>query len=303
MLLGPYSAGLPSGWSEFADQSSHGSSWFACLHLLTRVCSCSYMSVCIGTHMCMCPHVSAGSHGREHSGAHMHLCVSTCVPACTCVYRHMCRCMCSCVCTWALTHAHACSPACVHMPHVNRTHVCTCVCVCVCGISASSPPSLREPAGLTVRPPSVPPAGLVQFPTRSTSALGTCCGERRGSGRPWAPGVGRCCQGRQRLRGRHGGGEVPAFPLPVFPPSSPRVDESRVWMNHYNFSSVRGMPSRRTCLTLSSYNSEPHKSSLILHKQPSYILFQIQIKSQKYFSGNVNWYSGYGTQHGGSLKN
>ena len=132
MLLGPYSAGLPSGWSEFADQSSHGSSWFACLHLLTRVCSCSYMSVCIGTHMCMCPHVSAGSHGREHSGAHMHLCVSTCVPACTCVYRHMCRCMCSCVCTWALTHAHACSPACVHMPHVNRTHVCTCVCVCVC---------------------------------------------------------------------------------------------------------------------------------------------------------------------------
>ena len=131
MLLGPYSAGLPSGWSEFADQSSHGSSWFACLHLLTRVCSCSYMSVCIGTHMCTCPHVSAGSHGREHSGAHMHLCVSTCVPACTCVYRHMCRCMCSCVCTWALTHAHVCSPACVHMPHVNCTHACTCGCVCV----------------------------------------------------------------------------------------------------------------------------------------------------------------------------
>ena len=178
MLLGPYSAGLPSGWSEFADQSSHGSSWFACLHLLTRVCSCTYMSVCIGTHMCTCPHVSAGSHGREHSGAHMHLCVSTCVPACTCIYRHMCRCMCSCVCTWALTHAHTCSPACVHMPHVNCTHACTCVCVCVCGISASSPPSLREPAGLTVRPLSVPPAGLVQFPTRSASALGTCCRER-----------------------------------------------------------------------------------------------------------------------------
>ena len=252
-----------------------------------------------------CPHVSAGPHGREHSGAHMHLCVSTCVPVCTCVYRHTCRCICSCVCTRALTRAHVCSPACVHMPHVSCMHACTCAhaYVCVCGISASSPPSLWELAGLTVRPPSVPPAGLVQFPTRSASALGTCCGERRGSGRPWAPGVGGHCQGRQRLRGRHGGGGVPASPLPVFPPSSPRADESRVWMNHYNFSFVRGMPSRRTCLTLSSYNSEPHKSSLILHKQPSYILFQIQIKSKKYFSGNVNWHSDYGTQHGGSLKN
>ena len=211
------------------------------------------------------------------------MCVHTCPHTCTRVL--------TCMCAHAPCELHACM------------HVCTRIRVCVCGISASFPPSLREPAGLTVRPPSVPPAGLVQFPTRSASALGTCCGERRGSGRPWAPGVGGRCQGRQRLRGRHGGGGVPASPLPFFPPSSPRADESRVWMNHYNFSFVRGMPSKRTCLMLSSYNSEPHKSSLILHKQPCYILFQIQIKSKKYFSGNVNWYSDYGTQHGGSLKN
>ena len=186
----PYRAGPPLGWSECPDQGSHGSSWFVRLHLLTRVCSCTDMSGCILVHTCAHAHTCLQAHVDVNT--QVPTCIFVCLPVCPCVsvftgtradgYTHMC----------AHVPSHMHTRAHLHVPHVHcmSTHV------CVCGISASSPPSLREPAGLTVRPPSVPPAGLVRFPTRSAAALGTCCGKRRGSGRLWAHGVGGRCQGR-----------------------------------------------------------------------------------------------------------
>lgn len=108
MVHRTYSAAPPLGRSECPDQGRHGSSWFARLHLLTRVCSCTDMPVCVSVHTCTCPHASAGSCGREHAGAHMHLRVSACVPVCLCVYRHMCRCTHSHVCPMCAACLHAC---------------------------------------------------------------------------------------------------------------------------------------------------------------------------------------------------
>ena len=229
-----------------------------------------HVRVRISTHMCTCPHVSAGSHGREHAGAHMHLRVSACalcvsaftgtcadvythvcahVPShmhtrarllvCTCLmcdahaHAHVCACMCVCVrmCTGVGVRAHvqhicvhvhvfmcACAHACLHVCMCVRVHVHARARMCVCGVSTSSPPSLGEPAGLTGRPPSVPPAGLVQFPTRGASALGTCCGEGRGPRRLWAPGVGGALPREMEAAGQVWGWRSPCLPAPR-PPS------------------------------------------------------------------------------------
>lgn len=134
MVHRPYSAGPPLGRSACPDQGSHGSSGFARLHVLTRVCSHTDMSVCVLVHTCAHAHTCLQAH--VDMNMQVPTCIFVCLPVCPCVSAFTGTC--------ADVYAHMCAHVPAHVPsHVHmraHLHVCMCpmcaacihTCVCVC---------------------------------------------------------------------------------------------------------------------------------------------------------------------------
>ena len=209
----PYRAGPPLGRSECPDQGSHGSSWFARLHLLTRVCSCTDMSVCVLEHTCAHAHTCLQAHVDMNT--QVPTCIFVCLPVCPCVSVFTGTC--------ADVYAHMCAHVPSHMHTRAHLHVCMCpmcaaclhMCVCACAcVSVWNQRILSSFTQGTCRAGSETPVSPTCWTRAVSNKKRSCFGhllrketwirEAVGS---WGGGA---LPREMRLWGRSGGGGVPA---------------------------------------------------------------------------------------------